>query len=109
MALADGAHLADIFHGDGLASAGVVGDGEHDERDALAAYADDQGFECGDIHIALKGMRRGGVLAFFDHQIDGLGSDEFDIGGVVSKCVLFGMTSPFLQVTPKRMRSAARP
>jgi len=32
------------------------------------------------IHVALKGMRRGGVLAFFDHQIDGLGSDEFDIG-----------------------------
>ena len=55
----------------------------------------DEGFERGDIHVALEGMRRGGVLAFFDDQIDGFGADEFDVGargvevGVVGNDVTF--------------------
>ena len=63
VALADGADLADVFHGDGLAAAGVVGDGEHDERNALAADARDEGFEGGDVHVAFEGMSRRGLLA----------------------------------------------
>ena len=80
VALADGADLAHVFHGDGLASAGVVGDGEHDQRDALAADALDEGLEGGDVHVAFEGMRRRRVLAFFDDEIDGFGADEFDVG-----------------------------
>ena len=80
VALADGADLADVFHGDGLASAGVVGDGKHDQRNSLAAYALDQCFKRGNVHVAFEGMRRGGVLPFFDDQIDGFGADEFDVG-----------------------------
>ena len=80
VALADGADLADIFHGDGLASAGIVGDGEHDERDAFAADAPDEGFEGGDVHVAFEGMSRCGMLPFFDDEIDGFGADEFDVG-----------------------------
>ena len=41
VAAAERADLAGIGHGDGLAAAGVVGDGEHDERNALAADAGD--------------------------------------------------------------------
>ena len=80
VALADSADLAHIFHGDGLASAGVVGDGEHDERDAFAADACDEGFERGDVHIAFEGVSRRGKLPFFDDEIDGFGADEFDVG-----------------------------
>src|SRR5579864_968193 len=34
-------------------------------------------------------MRRGGVLAFFDHQVDGFGSNEFDVraGGIEMRVV----------------------
>ena len=74
------AHLAGIFHGDRLAATGVVRDGEHDERDAIAADAVDEGFESGDIHVAFEGMLRGGLLAFGDEQIDGFSTGEFDVG-----------------------------
>jgi hypothetical protein len=37
VALADGGDGLGVLHGDGLAAAGVVGDGEHDQRNALAA------------------------------------------------------------------------
>src|SRR5579862_332614 len=80
MALADRTDLADILHGDGLASTGVVGNGQHDERDALAAHAVNERFEGGDIHVAFERMRRGGPLAFFDDEIDGFGTDKFDVG-----------------------------
>ena len=74
------ADLARIFHRYGLAAAGVVGHGEHDERDALAADASDEGFERGNIHVSLEGIVQGRLATFGDEQINGFGSDEFDIG-----------------------------
>ena len=95
MALADGADLADVFHGDRLAAAGVVGDGEHDERNALAADAGDEGLERGDIHVAFEGIVERGLAAFGDEEVDRFGADEFDVGargvevGVVGNDVAF--------------------
>ena len=77
---ADGAHLADVFHRDRLASAGIVSNREHDERDAFAADAGDQGFERGDVHVAFEGMLQRRLMAFRDDEIDCLGADELDIG-----------------------------
>jgi len=59
--------------------------------------------------LPLKGCWQRRVGPLFDDEIDGLGADEFDVGASGAKCVLLGTTSPFLQATPKRMRSAARP
>ena len=71
----------DVGHRDRLAAAGVVGDGQHDERNALASDACDQALERGDVHVALERMRAWpGVVRFGDRQVDGLGADEFDVG-----------------------------
>ena len=78
--LADGADLAHVLHGDWLAATGVVGDGQHDQRDALAADARDEGLERGDIHVAFEGVIEGGLAAFGDDEVDGFGADEFDVG-----------------------------
>jgi hypothetical protein len=43
-------------------------------------YTVDEILERSDIHVAFEGMRGGGVLPFFDHQVDGLGPDELDVG-----------------------------
>ena len=80
MPAADGADGADVLHGDRLAAAGVVGDGEHDERDVLAADLFDQGFERGDIHVAFERVDGAGLAAFGDDEVDGFGADELDVG-----------------------------
>ncbi len=80
VALADGTDFAHVLHGDRLASARVVGNRKHDERDALSADALDQSLEGGNIHVAFEGMLGGGMLPFFDDEIDGFRADEFDVG-----------------------------
>ena len=80
VALADGADRADVLHGNGLAASGVVRDGEHDERDVFAAYASDERFERGDIHVAFEGIAERGLAAFRNEEVDGFCADELDVG-----------------------------
>ena len=80
MLAADRADLAGVFHGDGLSTSGVVGDGKHNQRNAFTTYAGDQRFEGFDVHIALEGMHERRVLALFAQEVDGLGAGELDIG-----------------------------
>ena len=80
VALADGAHLAHIFHGDRLAPAGVVGDGEHDQRNVIAADALNESFESSNVHVAFERMIDRRLPAFGDDEIDRLRADEFHVG-----------------------------
>jgi hypothetical protein len=80
VALAHRSHLANVLHRNRLASTGVVGDSEHDERNAVAAYALDQGFDSGHIHVAFEGIGRRRLAAFGDDEIDGFGADELHVG-----------------------------
>lgn len=77
---ADGADGAGVGHGDGLAASGIVGNGEHDERDALASNSGDGFFEGGYVHVALERMDEAGLLALGDHEVESFGTDRFDIG-----------------------------
>ncbi len=70
----------DVFHGNGLAAAGVVGDGQHDQRNAFAAHFGDQVLERLHVHVAFEGMLQAGLTPLGDDEIDGLGADEFDVG-----------------------------
>ena len=80
VALAYRSHLANVLHRNRLASTGVVGDGEHDERNAVAAHALDQSFESGHIHVAFEGIGRRGLATFGNDQIDGFGANELHVG-----------------------------
>ena len=75
-----GADGFDVGHGDGLAAAGVVGDGEHDERDALAAVLGDEALQSVDIHTAFERPLGLGVGAFGEGEVQRFGSGEFDVG-----------------------------
>ena len=96
MTLANSADLTNVFHRDGLSAAGIIGNREHDERDAFAADPSDEGFERGDIHVAFEGMRRCGMFPFLDHKVDGLGSDEFNVGARGIEVRVVGNDIPFL-------------
>ena len=96
MALAHGVHLANVFHGDGLASAGVVGHGDHDQRDMIAAHALNQRFERSHVHVALERMRRCRLPSFRDYRSAASAPMNSTLARVVSKCVLLGTTSPCL-------------
>ena len=61
----------------------------------LAAYSVDQGFERGDIHVALKRSGARGLAAFGGEQIDGFAPVNSTLARVVSKWVLLGMTVAF--------------
>ena len=52
---------ADVLHRDRLAAAGVVGDGQHHQRNALAAHACDQLLQRRHVHVALERMQRRGL------------------------------------------------
>jgi hypothetical protein len=80
VALADRAHGANIFHRDGLAAAGVIGDGQHDQRNPLPAHALDERFKRGHIHVAFERMLQGRLPAFRNDKIDRFGADEFNVG-----------------------------
>ena len=80
MLVAHRPHRADVRQAHRLAAAGVVGDGDHDDRDVLGPDLGDEGFERGDVHVALEGVLALGVLALGDGQVDGPGSRVLDIG-----------------------------
>ncbi len=80
MADADGFDGGDVGHGDGLAAAGVVGDGQHDQRNFGGALGGDQGLQRGDIHVAFEieaGLR---VAGFGQGEIHGARAGEFHVG-----------------------------
>ena len=78
-----GAHGLDGFdvrHGDGLAAAGIIGDRQHHEGDLRRTFGGDQGFERGDVHVALEIQPRLRIVRFRDGQIDGARAGEFHVG-----------------------------
>jgi hypothetical protein len=62
-----------------LTAAGVVGDGQHDQRHLVRAAFLDQAFQRLQIHIALEWMRVRQHFGFGTRQIDGLGAEISDI------------------------------
>ena len=96
VAPADGAYLARIFHRDWLAAAGVVGDREHDERNAAAAHALDEALECSHIHIAFEGVQHCGLAALGDRQIDSFSAGKLDVGTRGVEVSVVGNDVPFL-------------
>ena len=76
------AHRADgarILHRNRLPATGVVGDRQHYQRNALAAYAGNQLFEGVYIHVALEGLAQARLLGLRTGQVDGFGTDELDV------------------------------
>ena len=61
--------LAQIFQRYRLSAAGVIGDGDGAKGDIFGPDFFDEGFQLGDIHIALEGKLGSGIQAFFDHQV----------------------------------------
>ena len=74
------AHGLKVRHGNGLAAAGVVGDGHHDQRDALATVRGDELLQRGHVHAAFEIQARLGVGRFRQGQVDSLGAGELDVG-----------------------------
>jgi len=108
MTFADGSYGFGVFHGDGLAAAAVVGDGEHDQRDALAPHALDELVERFNIHVAFEGQAWSLGCALLGRADRRLGPHASTLARCVEVGVV-GTMSPFLHMTLKRMRSAARP
>ena len=75
--LARGAHVG---HAHRLAAARVVGDGQHDAGDTLAAETLDRVFERNQVHVALEGMDQPRLAALGDHQVARLGARVLDMG-----------------------------
>ena len=82
MLAANCAHGFDVLHRDGLAAAGVVGHGQHDQRHAgfFVPALWIKSFERGNVHVALEGMLQAGLAALGDDEIDRLGADELHVG-----------------------------
>ena len=68
----------DIRHRDGLATAAVVGHGEHAKRDALALSLE-QRLDSLQVDIALERIDQRWLQTFRDHQIDRLDADVFQV------------------------------
>ena len=99
---------ADVGHAHRLTAAGVVGHGDHDQRDLLAFAACTRSRERARSILPLKGWS-GRLAALGDHQVHRLPPRYSTLARVVSKWLLLGTTSPGCSSAPKRMRSAARP
>ena len=76
----DGFDGLDVGHRDGLAAAGVVGDGEHDQRDVRGAFARDQCFQRGDVHVALEIQAGLGIGGLGQREVHGARAGELDVG-----------------------------
>lgn len=72
--------LADILHRNRLASAAVVGDGDHHERNAFATDAMDSCFQPIEVHVPLEWEVAMWVVGFFDHQIERLSMLVLNVG-----------------------------
>ena len=80
MLAANRADGASVLHRDRLPAAGVVGDGQHDQRNAFAANARDQFSSAATSMLPFEGKPRRRLTGFGNRQIDGFGADEFDVG-----------------------------
>ena len=77
-AIAQRADAAQVRQRHRLPAAGVVGDGHHDERHAIAV-ALEQRLERGEIDVALERMNDGRLTPFRDHQVARLGLLDLDV------------------------------
>jgi hypothetical protein len=109
MLVAHRRHSLRIFHRHRLPAAGVIRHRQHHQRNAFAPHLANQLLQRRDIHVALERKHRLRLPRLGNLQIDRLAPTNSTLARVVSKCVLFGTTSPFLHITLNRMRSAARP
>ncbi len=73
-------HLSEVLQGDRLASSRVVGDGHHDEGDALHTHRGDRLLKRLNVHVALERMLGLAVASLRDQEVAGLGALELDIG-----------------------------
>lgn len=80
MKVALGAHRANVFQTHRLPSAGVVGHGEHHERDVRRAHLGDQTPQRRDVHVALEGMLRAWIAPFGNGKVDGARARVLDVG-----------------------------
>ncbi len=80
MAVASLAHRAQVFQGDGLSAAAVVGDRHHHEWDVVPADLGDGRFQSLDVHIALERVIGARITPFGDDQIASFRTLEFDVG-----------------------------
>ena len=77
------ADLGDLVHvgeRDRLPAAGVVGDGDHDERDALGAVLGERLAQGVDIHVALERVVRVHVRELGRGQVERERPSELDVG-----------------------------
>ena len=76
----DALHGLDVGHGNGLAAAGIVGHGQHDQGNPPGAFGFDQPLQRGHVHVAFEiepGLRVGGLR---NGQVDGARAGELDVG-----------------------------
>jgi hypothetical protein len=76
----DAADLADVLHRDGLAAAGVAGDGDQDVGDVAGAVLADDALQAGDVDVALERVEALGGAAGVDGAVDGAAAGELDVG-----------------------------
>ena len=67
-----GAHVAQVLQAHGLAAAGVVGDGDHDEGNLVAVRLEGV-FQLGEVDVALEGLFEFGLEGGVNHAVDGRG------------------------------------
>src|SRR5215472_3881815 len=77
---ADLFYCADVGQRDGLATAGIVGDREHDEGNLFGAFAFDQFGEARGVHVAFERVEMSGLFGFRKREVDGGGAIKFAIG-----------------------------
>ncbi len=70
---------AEVLQGDRLSTARVVGDGDHDQGDAVA-FGGEELLECHQVHVAFEGVDEGRNAPLGDDQVSGLGSLHLDVG-----------------------------
>jgi hypothetical protein len=103
------AHGAQVGDRNRLASARIIRDGDHHQRDFFGAVFGDETLECGHVHVAFERNARLRVGGFGQGEIDGFGAREFDVGARRVEVRVVGNDVSGLQIKVKRMRSAARP
>ena len=78
-----GGHVPEVLQAHGLSSAGVVGDGHHDEGNVPPVVGEGL-FKLGDVHVALEGVRVLPVEGLLDDAVHGgcLRVEDVPPGGV---------------------------